>query len=104
MYVVGIDAGGSKTVCQVGAPDGRVLREARGAGANLQSDGELQVEKVLHGVMTEALAGLDLAPAAVCVGIAGVDRPGDGRVMRQMLSRLCRGSWKPAPRARRVSC
>ena len=92
MYVIGIDAGGSKTVCQVGEPDGRVLGEARGPGANLQSAGELQVEMVLHDVMTEAMAGLPGAPAAVCVGMAGVDRPNDARVMRAMLARLCRGS------------
>ena len=89
---MGIDAGGSKTVCQVGEPDGRIVREARGAGANLQSAGELEVEKVLHDVMTEALEGLDGSPAAVCVGMAGVDRPNDARLMRSMLSRLCRGS------------
>ena len=92
MFVVGIDAGGSKTVCQVGEPNGRLLREARGPGANLQSAGELQVEIVLHDVMTEALAGIEQAPAAVCVGMAGVDRPNDARLLRGMLSRLCRGS------------
>lgn len=92
MYVVGIDAGGSKTVCQVGDADGRVLREARGPGANLQSAGELQVEKVLHDVMNDALEGIAETPAAICVGMAGVDRPNDARLMRAMLSRLCRGS------------
>jgi len=92
VYVVGIDAGGSKTVCQVGTADGRIVRESRGAGANLQSAGELEVEKVLHDVMTEALEGIAEAPAAVCVGMAGVDRPNDARLMRSMLSRLCRGS------------
>lgn len=92
MYVVGIDAGGSKTVCQVGGPDGRVVRESRGDGANLQSAGELQVEKVLHDVMTEALDGIAEAPAAVCVGMAGVDRPHDALIMRAILKRICRGS------------
>ncbi|MEI6245599.1 MAG: hypothetical protein WCQ64_11205, partial [Acidobacteriota bacterium] len=74
-------------MCQAGEPDGRVLGEARGPGANLQSAGELQVEMVLHDVMTEAMAGLPGAPAAVCVGMAGVDRPNDARVMRAMLAR-----------------
>ncbi len=92
MYVVGIDAGGSKTVCQVGDSEGRVVAEARGAGANLQSAGELEVEKVLHDVMTEALACVGQGPAAVCLGMAGVDRPHDARVMRAILARLCRGS------------
>jgi N-acetylglucosamine kinase-like BadF-type ATPase len=92
VYVVGIDAGGSKTVCQVGDETGRVVAEARGGGANLQSAGELEVEKVLHDVMTEALAAFGEAPAAICIGMAGVDRPGDARVMRSMLARICRGS------------
>jgi hypothetical protein len=41
----------SKTVCQLGDADGNVLRESRGPGANLQSAGELEVEKVLHDVL-----------------------------------------------------
>lgn len=92
MYVVGIDAGGSKTVCQVGDSEGRVVGEARGGGANLQSAGELEVEKVLHDVMTEALAAIGQSPAAVCLGMAGVDRPYDARVLSAILSRICRGS------------
>lgn len=92
MHVVGIDAGGSKTVCQLGDGEGRLLREARGPGANLQSAGELEVEKVLHDVLTETLAAIDDTPAALCLGMAGVDRPHDARVLRGILARLCRGS------------
>ena len=54
MQVLGIDAGGTKTVCYLADGDGRVLAEARGGGANLQVDGELAVEKVLHAVMDQA--------------------------------------------------
>jgi N-acetylglucosamine kinase-like BadF-type ATPase len=92
VYVLGIDAGGSKTVCQLGDPEGRVLSEARGPGANLQSAGELDVEKVLHDLITTALEGIDATPAAICLGMAGVDRPGDARVVGGILSRLCRTS------------
>ena len=57
-FVVGIDAGGSKTVCQLGDADGTVLRESRGPGANLQSAGELEVEKVLHDVLSDVLTDM----------------------------------------------
>ena len=72
MHVLGIDAGGTKTVCFLADDQGRVLSESRGGGANLQASGELQVEKVLHAVMEEAIGDRDLQPAAICLGIAGV--------------------------------
>ena len=57
MFVLGIDAGGTKTVCQLAGDDGRILSEARGPGANLQAAGELAVEKTLHSLMDEAMTG-----------------------------------------------
>ena len=56
MYVLGIDAGGTKTVCLLADDDGRVLAESHAGGANLQASGELEVEKVLHQVMEETLS------------------------------------------------
>ena len=47
-HVLGIDAGGTKTVGLLADQDGTVLAEARTGGANLQTHGELQVEKVFH--------------------------------------------------------
>jgi N-acetylglucosamine kinase len=85
-YVVGIDAGGTKTVGLLADETGRVLAEARGSGANLQTGGELEVEKVFDGVL-EAL-GRDHAISAVCLGIAGVDRPQDEQVIKGILRRL----------------
>ena len=61
MHVLGIDAGGTKTVCQLADATGAVLAEARSTGANLQAVGELQVEKVLHEVMEEAIGERDVA-------------------------------------------
>ena len=43
-YVLGIDAGGTKTVGLLADETGRVVAEARGTGANLQTHGELEVE------------------------------------------------------------
>src|SRR5215475_14528728 len=72
-YVLGIDAGGTKTVGLLADESGRVVAEARGTGANLQTQGELEVEKVFDGLI-ETL-GRDHPISAVCLGIAGVDRP-----------------------------
>ncbi len=88
MYVLGIDAGATKTVCLLADQQGRILAEARGPGANLAVDDELGVEKALHGVMEEASRGVSEAPAAVCLGMAGVDRPEDGRIARTIMRRL----------------
>jgi N-acetylglucosamine kinase-like BadF-type ATPase len=88
LYVLGIDAGGTKTVCLLADSTGQVLAEARGPGANLQASGELQVEKVLHDVMEEALGDRGIVPAAICLGIAGVDRPDDAAVVRAIMKRI----------------
>jgi N-acetylglucosamine kinase-like BadF-type ATPase len=88
LHVLGIDAGGTKTVCELADGRGHVLAEARRGGANLQAAGELEVEKVLHEVMEDALAEHDVLPGAICLGIAGVDRPDDARVVRGIMRRI----------------
>ena len=88
MNVLGIDVGGTKTVCLLGDEEGRVLSTAKGPGANLQAVGELQLEKVLHTVMEETVAQQTAVPAAICLGIAGVDRPEDAAVVRGIMSRI----------------
>ncbi len=85
-HVLGLDAGGTKTVGLLADEAGNVLAEVRGGGANLQTHGELEVEKVLHEVI-EHLASLQRVDA-VCLGIAGVDRPRDEALLRGILRRL----------------
>ena len=87
-HVLGIDAGGTKTVCLLADDRGDVVAVARGTGANLQAVGELQVEKVLHDVMEQAIGDRDIAPSAICLGIAGVDRPDDHAVVRGIMKRI----------------
>ena len=70
MFVLGIDAGGTKTVCLVADERGHVLGSARGPGANLASLGELEVEKVLHEVMEQAMVGRSGAPAVISLSVA----------------------------------
>jgi N-acetylglucosamine kinase-like BadF-type ATPase len=88
LHVLGIDAGGTKTVCQLADEHGTVISESRSTGANLQAVGELQVEKVLHHIMESAIGDRDIAPSAICLGIAGVDRPADADVVRAIMKRI----------------
>jgi N-acetylglucosamine kinase-like BadF-type ATPase len=88
MYVIGIDAGGTKTMCLLADEQGTILGEARGGGANLQAAGELEVEKVLHHVMDAAIGARDIRPDAICLGIAGVDRPADTAAVHGIMRRI----------------
>ena len=88
MPVLGIDVGGSKTVCLLADDHGAVIAEGRAEGANLQGAGELALEKVLHTVMEQTLNGTPLVPSAICLGIAGVDRAADESVVRGIMSRI----------------
>ena len=88
IHVLGIDAGGTKTVCHLADEHGTLVSEARAGGANLQAAGELQVEKVLHDVMDAAIGDRDVVPSAICLGIAGVDRPDDSAVVRGIMRRI----------------
>jgi N-acetylglucosamine kinase-like BadF-type ATPase len=88
MHVLGIDAGGTKTVALLADATGRIVGDGRAGGANLQTEGELQVEKVLHSVIEQATRSHQSWPEAVCLGIAGVDRESDARVIREIMRRL----------------
>jgi glucosamine kinase len=87
-YVLGIDAGGTKTICLLADAHGTVLAEARAGGANLQAVGELEVEKVLHDVMERAIGDRQILPSVICLGVAGVDRPDDAAVIRGLMRRI----------------
>jgi N-acetylglucosamine kinase-like BadF-type ATPase len=88
MHVLGIDAGGTKTVCLLADERGRIVAEGRGTGANLHASGELEVEKVLHEVMEAAVGDREIVPAAICLGIAGVDREDEARTVRAIMRRI----------------
>jgi len=88
MHVLGIDAGGTKTVCLLANSQGEIVSEGRGPGANLHTAGELAVEKVLHAAMEAAIGDRDIIPAAVCLGIAGVDRDDEEMAVRAIMRRI----------------
>lgn len=85
-YVIGIDAGGTKTAGLLADESGAIVREARGGGANLRVHGELGVEKSLFQVI-DALNPPQPVDA-LCIGIAGAARESDQQVVRDLLRRL----------------
>jgi len=99
MYVLGIDAGGTKSVCVLADASGRLVADARGGSANLHAAGELAVEEVLRELIDEVLerangdsgrlrGGPAIVPAAICVGIAGVDREDEAQTVRAIMRRI----------------
>jgi glucosamine kinase len=88
MHVLGIDAGGTKTVCLLADDRGMIVSEGRGPGANLHVAGELGVEKVLHELMEQAIGDRGITPAAICLGIAGVDRDAEEQTVRAIMRRI----------------
>lgn len=88
MHVLGIDAGGTKTVARLADSDGQMIGEGRAGAANLQTEGELEVEKILHTAIEAAIDGRQVSIAAVCLGMAGVDRADDAAIIRHVLQRL----------------
>jgi N-acetylglucosamine kinase-like BadF-type ATPase len=88
MHVIGIDAGGTKTVCLVADERGAVVAESRGPGANLHAAGEAGVERALRDVIATALGSRTISPAAICLGMAGIDREDEARVIRGIMQRL----------------
>jgi N-acetylglucosamine kinase len=88
MAVLGIDVGGSKTVCLLADDDEHIISQGRDEGANLQGAGELALEKVLHSVMEKTLEGTGITPSVICLGIAGVDRASDEAVVRSIMGRI----------------
>lgn len=85
-HVIGIDAGGTKTMGLLADETGKVVAQVRSGGANLRVHGELAVEKVLYQVI-DGLSANGPA-AALCLGMAGVDRPEDKEIIQDVLRRL----------------
>ena len=91
MHVLGIDAGGTKTVCLLADDAGHIVAEGRGPGANFHTAGDLDLERVLRQVIDQAIGDRRIVPAAVCIGIAGVDREPEACRVRDILRRIgCR--------------
>ena len=72
MHVLGIDAGGSKTVALLARLDGRVVAEGRAGGANLRTHGELLVENLIQLIDGKAFESTLIVPELVVRASCGV--------------------------------
>jgi N-acetylglucosamine kinase-like BadF-type ATPase len=84
--VVGVDAGGTKTLGLLADESGAIVGEARAGGANLFTHGEAALERALFDLLAPLAAGRTID--AICVGCAGVDRPRDEAIVEGVLRRL----------------
>jgi N-acetylglucosamine kinase-like BadF-type ATPase len=90
-FVLGVDAGGTKTVALVVGQDGQVRGVGRSGSANFQACGVAGAEGQIRKAVEEAAgqAGVDPAGfAAVCYGVAGADRPKDFETIRRFVEPL----------------
>ena len=90
-FVLGVDAGGTKTVAVVAGQGGQVRGVGRSGCANFQACGVAGAEGQIKQAVEEAAgqAGVDISGfAAVCYGVAGADRPKDFDTIRRFVEPL----------------
>lgn len=88
-YAAGLDGGGTKTMLEARAPDGRVLLREQFGPMNLNGASQQAVSETVQGC-TDALmrlsGGLN-ACGALCIGSAGVSNPQACALLEQLLRR-----------------
>ncbi len=91
-YLMGIDGGGSKTVALVADETGRVLGRGAAGASNFQVVGHPAAQAAIATAMAAAVAEAGLAPqpplSALCIGLSGVDRPGERAAFQQWATAL----------------
>jgi len=95
---LGIDGGGSKTVCLIG-DEKSVLGTSTAAASNVVRVGEAQARASLASAIGQACTVAGLTPsqiAGVCVGLAGAARPEISELVKRIISDLLSGDIKPA--------
>ncbi|WP_261301447.1 N-acetylglucosamine kinase [Paenibacillus andongensis] len=77
---IGIDGGGTKTVCILGDAEGNILAESRGESSSVKSRPWEEVQRVLLTLIRDVLdqSGTDVSRlGGIFLGLAGSDRPED---------------------------
>lgn len=91
MYVIGVDAGGTKTQCLVTDENGQICGEGIAGRANHQVCGIEETIQSLESAVHQALnaAGLTMADIAYGVfGMAGADEPDDFEILNPAVKRV----------------
>lgn len=93
-FVMGIDGGGTKTLCVILDKRKTVIGQGRAGSCNRNSVGDETARTNLIRAVQDALAAAGLpneAINAVCIGSAGVDRPAERTIINGWLNDLFPG-------------
>lgn len=93
-YIIGVDGGGTKTVCVLMAEDGRILSAIKGEGSNHQICGLDQAVHVIADLIHSAVrqAGIQLDDISfIGLGLAGADQERDIQILSEGLSKVLAG-------------
>lgn len=88
LRVIGIDGGGTKTVCVLGDGEGHLIAGSRGESSSLTSRPWEEVTRVLLSLIRDVLAQSGTEPSelsGVFLGLAGSDRPEDREQIKSWL-------------------
>ncbi len=89
--ILGIDGGGTKTVCLAADTDGRILGKGMSGPSNYLKEGLYTSKMSLGESIEQALqeAGSDrLKVQVVCAGLAGVGRANDRLIMKKLFAEI----------------
>jgi N-acetylglucosamine kinase-like BadF-type ATPase len=89
-YVIGIDAGATKTQLVIADEDGEFLANEKGGPANLHTVEKADIKQHLSAVYQTARrsAGVEGVPKAVCIGVSGLDAPDDRELIEDILANV----------------
>jgi len=92
LHVLGLDGGGSHTVCLIVDGQGREVGAAESGPCNHQLVGVAKAQSALREAIRNALRSAGRpALAAACLGMAGLDREEDLRLVREMAGAVLPG-------------
>ncbi|MBP5973779.1 ATPase [Brasilonema sp. CT11] len=99
-YVLGIDGGGTKTVCILMDDTTKVLGRGEAGASNYQSIGtEATLQSIKSAIYTAVVEAQKLTDnikiEAICIGLAGVGRPEDIEVVKGIVQELQNSSLLP---------
>lgn len=88
-FVFGLDGGGSRTLGVILDERGREISRGQGGPSNHQSVGVEAASKAIADALTTTIDAAGNPPlAAACWGMAGLDRPEDEHILKQIAERL----------------
>jgi len=95
-YVLGIDGGGSNTICALMNDEYQVLGRGEAGPSNYQNVGmATTLESILAAIQAAVQTTNDLEISAICLGLAGIGRKVDFDVVQDLVQELQDGKSLP---------